>query len=279
MKLSKGFDFSQSNLQDYLDCPYRFYLRHIRCVKWPALVVNEAVEFERRGLAGGRFHRLVQQYLMGIPAERISEFITADPNPDLSLWWDNFIAAIPPALSGERWIETILSMPFGEHRLLAKYDLILVQNENQISIFDWKTSHTLPRKDWLLDKVQTKVYRFLLAQAGQTLVETRRLDPGKITMNYWFALHPENPISLPYSQTAFEADQKNLSHLIWEIIETPEESFYKTHNRKHCRYCVFRSHCDRGTHAGDLAHMEDFQVEWDENQPNLNFEQIGEIKF
>jgi len=279
MKLQKAFDFTQSNLQDYLDCPYRFYLRYIRQIKWPALVVDEAAEFERRGQAGARFHRLVQQFLMGIPEVRITEFASADPNPELSRWWENFLAAIPPRLTGERWIETILSAPMGEHRLLAKYDLILVQDAGHVTIFDWKTSQNLPRKNWLLERVQTKVYRFLLSQAGGSLVESQTLDPSKITMNYWFAAHPENPISFPYDQNSFAADQKYLSNLIRETIEATESAYIKTQDRRRCRFCVYRSHCDRGTHAGDLADLEDFQFDGEDIETDLDFEEIGEIKF
>ncbi len=49
MSLPETFDFTQSNLQDYIDCPYRFNLRYIRHAKWPALIVDDALEFEQRG--------------------------------------------------------------------------------------------------------------------------------------------------------------------------------------------------------------------------------------
>jgi hypothetical protein len=85
MILPADFDFTQGNLQDYLDCPYRFYMRYILRTKWPALVVGDALEFEARGQAGGRFHRLVQQYLLGVPQDRINQMADEDPNPDCAL--------------------------------------------------------------------------------------------------------------------------------------------------------------------------------------------------
>ncbi len=48
MKLADSFDFTQSNLQDYVECPYRFYLRHVLHTKWPALIVDDALEYEQR---------------------------------------------------------------------------------------------------------------------------------------------------------------------------------------------------------------------------------------
>ena len=101
MILPADFDFTQGNLQDYLDCPYRFYMRYILHTKWPALVVGDALEFEARGQAGGRFHRLVQQYMLGVPQERINDMADEDPNPDLRAWWDGFLSHVPPWLDGQ----------------------------------------------------------------------------------------------------------------------------------------------------------------------------------
>ena len=70
MRLPKDFDFTQSNLQDYVDCPYRFYLRYGLRLKWPALMVDEALKFEQHGQMGARFHQLVQQYEEILQRER-----------------------------------------------------------------------------------------------------------------------------------------------------------------------------------------------------------------
>ena len=69
MKSFEQFDFSQSSLQDFTDCRKRFYLRYIQKVAWPALQAEPVIEFERHIQRGERFHRLAQQFLMGIPEE------------------------------------------------------------------------------------------------------------------------------------------------------------------------------------------------------------------
>jgi RecB family exonuclease len=281
MKLLENFDFTQSNLQDYVDCPYRFYLRYILHTKWPALVVDDALDFELRGQSGARFHRLVQQYLLGVPEERLSALADADPNPDIAQWWDHFLTAIPPLLEGDRFVEMILSADLAGQRLLAKYDLILVKAGGQLVIYDWKTSQKRIRKEWLLERIQTRLYRFLLVHSGKTLTGCEITSPAQIEMNYWFAplAHPETPVNLAYDQTAYEKDEKYLTSLIEEILDREAETFFRTSDLNKCRFCVYRSHCDRGTEAGDLAAFEDFEMEPENFTVELDFDQIEEIQF
>ena len=45
--LPEGFRFSQSSLQDYVDCRRRFQLRYLQNLAWPALQSEPALENER----------------------------------------------------------------------------------------------------------------------------------------------------------------------------------------------------------------------------------------
>ncbi len=69
-----------------------------------------------------------------------------------------------------------LSAPLGKHRLLAKYDLIAVQ-DGKATIYDWKTYRKRPRNEWLAARTQTRVYRALLVQAGAHLNKGQPFDP------------------------------------------------------------------------------------------------------
>lgn len=278
MKLPDGFDFSQSNLKDYLDCPYRFYLRYILGTKWPALLVDDALEFEQHGQAGARFHRLIQQYLLGIPEPRLNEIAESDPNPDFLQWWEHFLDFVPPHLQGIRYPEMTLSTKLGENRLVAKYDLILIQDE-KLLIFDWKTSRNPPKKTWLLDRVQTRLYRMILTQSGGSLSSKGNINPEDIIMNYWFTANPSILVSLPYSKKAFQEDVTFFREVIQEILDRKEENFYRTEDLKKCRYCVYRSHCDRGIEAGDLESFESFEMDEEDFELDLDFDEIQEIKF
>src|SRR5215510_10363012 len=117
---------SQSSLQDYVDCALRFKLRYIDHLTYPAIESEPALENEKHQQEGEYFHRLVQQYLIGIPAEQISKVANT---PNLQKWWENFVN--DKTLSGLRdtsnlYPEATLSAPLGDFRLLAKYDLIAI---------------------------------------------------------------------------------------------------------------------------------------------------------
>ena len=279
MTLPADFTFSQSNLQDYRDCPYRFYLRYILHTRWPALIVEDALKFEQRGQSGARFHRLVQQYLLGVPEDRLHALVTSDPNPDLSQWWENFLDTIPPMLEGERFVEATLTSTLAGHRLLAKYDLILVTPNGRLVIYDWKTSQRKPRKDWLEDRIQTRLYQFLLVCSGSTLTDQKAVTPENIEMRYWYAPGRSSPITIPYDANAYEQDRTFLSNLIEEIQDKSNDSFFRTADESRCRFCVFRAHCDRGTIGGELDEFEDGESSSDGVEELLDFDQISEIEF
>ncbi len=87
MPLPTDFQFSQSSLQDYLDCPRRFELRYILRQKWPAIQTEPVVEFEHHMEIGTRFHRLVHQHILGIPDDVLEAGID---DPNLMEWWQVF---------------------------------------------------------------------------------------------------------------------------------------------------------------------------------------------
>jgi len=88
MNLPEGFIFSQGSLQDFVDCRRRFQLRYLKRLAWPALETEPALEAERYLQQGALFHRMVQQHLLGVPAERLSPAISSE---DLGRWWANYL--------------------------------------------------------------------------------------------------------------------------------------------------------------------------------------------
>ena len=267
------FTFSQSSLQDYADCPRRFQLRCINQLSWPAVDAEPVVENERRQIEGQLFHRLVQQYYLGLPSENLSLMANT---PNLERWWQNFTNTDMKGLRDLSGIypELTLSAPIGNHRLVAKYDLAAVQN-GQVTIYDWKTYARRPRDEWMAARWQTRVYRALLVQAGAHLNNGNSFEPEQIEMVYWYADYPSEPTRFKYDADQFKRDWSAIEKVVHEISSA--EDFPLTEDEKMCRYCVYRSYCNRGTQAGQMDAAEG-ETE-SETTFDINFEQIGEIEF
>ena len=276
---------SQSSLQDYVDCAQRFKLRYLDRLSYPAVETEPTLENEKHQQEGEYFHRLVQQHLIGIPAEQIAKFANT---LNLQRWWENFqnstdLTGLREALlkqsEGNKdlsglYPEATLSAPLGNYRLLAKYDLITIQNGKAI-IYDWKTYRKRPRNEWLAARMQTRVYQALLVKAGAHLNHGQPFEPEQIEMIYWFADFPNEPARFAYTSAQFKRDWDLLLKLSEEVATA--SSYPLTEDRQKCLYCTYRSYCERGIRAGN---MEQAEAEMEaEELFDVNFEQIGEIAF
>jgi hypothetical protein len=255
MKLPEHFSFNQQNLQDYQDCPRRFYLRHILKQAWPAIESEPVREQEALIDLGERFHRLVQQMFAGVPEANLTASI--DDEPELATWWSQFKRLALSDLPGEKFSETAFSMPYENSRLTAKFDFLLYQPGQQALIYDWKTSQKMPKENWLSKRLQTRVYPLVLATLAGSPNAKFLLSPEQIKMIYWYPAFPEAPIEFDYSAKQFEEDSQFLRSLTQEIQRLDEASFTKTENERLCKFCQYRSLCDRGVNAGDLADSEE----------------------
>jgi len=267
--LPLGFTFSQSSLQDYTDCPRRFQLRYLDQLKWPAVETEPALENERSRQEGQLFHRLLQQHRIGLPAEKLAPLAST---PDLHRWWENYIGYDFKLSGFAQHTELTLSAPVGTHRLLAKYDLVAIGPGEKVLIFDWKTYHRRPRDEWMAARMQTRVYRALLVQAGAVLNSGQLFDPKRIEMIYWYADFPNEPVHFPYNATLSRHDWEALTGLINEI--TNHRHFPMTADEKKCAFCPYRSYCNRGIKAGEGEELEAELAGLD-----INFEQVAEIEF
>lgn len=271
--LKSPIQFSQASLQDYVDCRRRFQLRYLLNVAWPALEAEPALEYEAAMQQGALFHRLIQLRLLGIPAEKLAPLAKG---PDLSRWWQNYLTfSYPPQAA--LYPEVTLSMPLMGSRLVAKYDVILVKPEGGAIIYDWKTSRKRPKRSWLSERLQSRVYPYLLAQAGAHLNQGKPLRPDQIEMIYWLAEDPAEPEVFSYSSSQCKKDGTYIQSLITEIKAMSDEAFTLTPQEERCRFCTYRSLCDRGAAAGDLDEIDT------EPEPaveaEFDFDQISEIAF
>ena len=271
--LPASFKFSQSSLQDYFDCPRRFQLRYIEHLAWPAVETEPVLENERRQQEGNFFHRMLQQHLLGLPVEKLTRLANS---PDLSRWWENYLAYKFELDDFTKFTELTLTAPIGSHRLLAKYDLVAMLPGRKALIFDWKTYHKRPKDEWMAVRLQTRVYRALLVQAGSYPNGAAPIPPEQVEMVYWYADFPSEPTRFPYTAAQYKRDWDGLTGLIDEIVT--HRPFLLTEDEKKCATCPYRSYCNRGGKAGTLDESE-AGMETTEAEFNLNFEQIAEIEF
>jgi CRISPR/Cas system-associated exonuclease Cas4 (RecB family) len=276
MTLPPDLQFSQAALQDYVDCPRRFQLRYVQRLAWPALEVEPPLESERCLLLGAAFHRLLHQHALGISEEQLSR---AAADKDLRRWWRNYRERPLANLPASRYPEVPLSAPVGGYRVIAKYDLVAVEPGERAVIVDWKTSRKRRRRGWWADRLQTRVYPYLLVRAGAHLNGGRSLRPEQVELVYWFASFPSDPERFTYTTAQHEADDAYLASLVEEIAALGDEEFPLTTRREHCRRCSYRSLCGRGVEAGPFDELED------EPEPGADFgvdpdlEQIAEVEY
>jgi len=278
MAIPATFTFSQSSLGDYQACPRRFQLRYVERLAWPAPQSADAVEAERRQRLGQEFHRLVRRHQAGVPAAALTSLAAADA--ELAGWWAAYLGSpySSPAAPLRR-AEMVLSAPLGGYRLEAQYDLVAGSPGGDWLIIDWKTERHRPAREWLARRVQTTVYRCVLALAGGGLNGGPPIPPERITMTYWFAAFPLQPECYPYDAAQFERDREALAAMIAEIAARPEGAWPQAEDERVCRFCAYRSLCERQV---PLATLAEFEAEGEAGEPGalaLDLDQIEEVAF
>lgn len=270
MELPEDFVFSQSTLQDYEDCARRFELRYLLDVRWPALITEQALQYEARTLQGQEFHHLIHQHTLGVPAAALEATIT---DATLRQWWDNYLRWQATHLPAQRYAELTLTTPLAETLLMAKYDIVARLADGSFVIVDWKTGHP-QRRERLARRLQSIVYPYVLFRAGAWLNDDQAIPPERIRLIYWFA---ENSSTIEFQASAaqFQEAEALLTARLNEIRASL--TFPKTPNERQCSFCVYRSLCDRGAVAGELDELETADAERDE--VTLDLDAIEEIRF
>ncbi|NPV76862.1 MAG: PD-(D/E)XK nuclease family protein [Anaerolineae bacterium] len=279
MPLPPDFHFSQSSLKDYFDCPRRFELRHLQKVKWPAPLSEPILEQERHIMLGEQFHHLLHQLFIGIPPDLLTSSLRSK---ELREWWDAFNrSGLLDTLPQNRHPEKMISASWERYRFLAKLDLLAGSPGQRWVIVDWKTSTHRPPSKLLKNDIQSRLYPFLLVQAGNSLNNGEPLLPDQVEMIYWFANFPGQIEEIHYSQEKYQKDREDFTKLAREISGIPAGRFLMTDDERKCRFCNYRSLCNRGDTAGDWRELEEEALEIGNGEGfhDIDFDQIGEIAF
>ncbi len=266
--------FSAHSLQAYVDCARRFELSYIEELKWPAVESEPLLQSERHMVDGRRFHEMVHRDVLGIAVPVPDSARDAD----ILRWWNSYMVKRPADVDGERFAEKNLvgtiGTSTGVSTIVATCDLIVIGNgegaARRARIFDWKTWRRRHTREWLADRLQTRIYPYLLVQAGAALADGKSLTPDEIEMVYWYSDFPDDPEVFAYSETRYREDEAYLGGLVDEILSREPGSFQLTTDEKKCMFCVYRSFCDRGGVAG---YLDDGDLESEEEAPS----QLGDL--
>jgi hypothetical protein len=196
---------------------------------------------------------MIHQYFLGIDPDRLFEGLMDE---NLIILWQNFLVFAQEQFDIEDesemviQSEKVLAVGIGKHTLIAKYDLLCISG-GKIQIYDWKTTQKRPNRPWLAARMQTLLYPFICFQSA-----SEGLIPGSIAedleMTYWFANYPDLPEKFRYDKNKFQVDAASLAEMIALIERLEEDEFALTDDIKKCRYCVYRSYCDRGETADEI---------------------------
>lgn len=244
---SQDLTYSQSSLQDFEECPRRFQLRYVDRRVWPAVQAEPLVEHERHLERGVRFHRLVERHQLGLPEQVLSASID---DSQLMVWWRSYLEFAASHLGdGERYPEFVLSADVGTARVVAKYDLLVVQPGERVVIYDWKTYPHSPSREWFSKRAQTQVYPVVLL----TSKRFPWLEPSQVVLTYWVA-GSAFPVEFVYDDQAFARDRRYVEQCIERIERLAGFSEWPlTQDERACRFCVYRSLCGRGVSASLLG--------------------------
>ncbi len=276
MVLPSDFQFSQNNLQDYVDCQRRFQLKYLLRVEWPAPLTEPIIEAEQQMRLGQRFHELLQQYFIGIPTLNLEESID---DAILLLWWNNFQNRFNEILPGKLFPEHVIASKIDGWNFIAKYDLIQIKPDSTVIIYDWKTSRITPKLEILKKRLQSRIYPLLFKLAAASFFKDDNFSADNLQMIYWNPNFPELSMTIPSNDRKYEEDMTFIQGLVSEIKDKDASDFHLTDEIKRCSYCNYRSLCNRGVTAGNLNEIEDDEQTVGTDLTEFNFENLQEIAY
>jgi hypothetical protein len=200
-------------------------------------------------------------------------------DPELESWFHNFLTYYNTLKFEHIFAEFPLRISIGSSPVLAVFDLIGLTTDNDVWILDWKTSGKIPKKSALAERIQSILYPYALLEAAPTFLGISSLKAENVRMAYAYVHQTQNNIlRFDYDAESHARGGSFLQELIAEISAKEPGSFAKTSEEHRCKFCVYRSLCERGTTAGNLSEME-AEDEIPDSIADLDFDAQDEIAF
>lgn len=271
------FDYSQNKLHDYLECPRRFELRYLLQRIWPAVHSEPVLALEEQINNGKTFHLMAQQFFSGISPEDIRNQIE---NKKISDWWNPFIPFAGAFTKTSCQPEVLISSKINDASFVGVFDLLVYSPREKMTIIDWKTNQSKPSRKILEQHIQTRLYPLLLTLGGKQWNDGDQIQPDQIEMIYWFTNYPDEPETFLYSEQSYQTDLLFIKELVDKVEKTKPGEFHLTDHQYRCKFCNYRSLCDRGTTPGTESETEALDLQYlYEVVEEIDMTQIGEIAF
>ena len=255
---------SQGHLNLLAACPRKFQHSYLEQLNTPLDPKHEEYQ-----ILGSRFHLLMQQREMDLP---INKLLQADPQ--LQNWMTDFSKIAPEIFITNidnqtfRESEHYRTLQIGNYLLTVIYDL-LIADQNQAQILDWKTYPQPPKRETLAKNWQTKLYLYVMAETSNYLLEN-------ISLTYWFVQSNEQTkhIILCYNEKEHQKTAQELNQLLNNLTQWVKD--YQNNiplpqiakSQKICESCQYAMRCHR-------QKIKEETMDIDQNFPNL--ENIAEV--
>ncbi|MEI6441608.1 MAG: PD-(D/E)XK nuclease family protein [Nostocales cyanobacterium ELA583] len=255
---------SQGHLNLLTTCPRKFQHSYLEQLNTPLDPKHEEYQ-----ILGSRFHLLMQQREMGLP---IDNLLQADPK--LHNWMTDFSKVAPEIFTTNiddktfRESEHYRTLQIGDYLITVIYDL-LIADQNQAQILDWKTYPQPPKRETLAQNWQTKLYMYVMAQTSNYLLEN-------ISMTYWFVQSKEQTknIKFIYNEKEHQEAAEELNQLLNNLTKWVQDYQCNislpqiTKSQKICESCQYAVRCQR---------QKIKEITTDINQPFPSLENIQEV--
>lgn len=239
---------SQGHLNLLEQCPRKFQHTYLDQVASPI-----TLEQQQRMAWGDRFHLLMQQQELGLP---LSEPANQE-EAQIQQAMQGLLDWVPELLNPKgdrafRQSEHRRTLAFQGYLLTVIYDLVILEND-QGRIYDWKTYPRPHQRDRLAQDWQTRLYLFVLA-------ETSAIAADRLSMTYWFVQSqtasspdaaPPRSYTFPYSEALHQQTRQDLDSLLtqlnhWLNDYDQSQAFPQVpRSQGLCPDCTYSSRCQR----------------------------------
>ena len=257
MKVADYLYYSQHSLSSFQTCPMKFKKRYIDNLKWQGFLSDR---IKRKIELGNAFHLCAYRYFSNIPITDIEDVETLEKVTKLK---EKFV------IGEERkyYPEYKMRMVDSFYKIEANIDLLIVNEDNSVEIWDWKTGNA--NEDKLRNSFQTILYMFIVYEQAERLLGVK-LKAEDLSMSYWLLDKNVPDVKIYYSDDMHEQFRKKIANSINEIENFDIKDFEKDKYINSCKFCEYNWYCETGEEKNiDFDESFDDILNWDDDEDDF----------